>query len=112
MADEHDTGTCTLCSHAREHGWWGDGTVTHCRECGATWNMATNTAHCAACHSTFKSPSGFDRHRVDGVCVPPADLTDKHDRPLMAAKVNSHGTEVWAGVMDPAHAQALLERRS
>ena len=31
-------------------------------------------AHCGACHRTFGSVTGFDRHRRNGECVDPATL--------------------------------------
>jgi hypothetical protein len=31
-------------------------------------------AHCGACHRTFGSASGFDKHRRDGQCLDPATL--------------------------------------
>ncbi|MCW2768527.1 MAG: hypothetical protein JWO11_4486 [Nocardioides sp.] len=31
-------------------------------------------AHCSACHRTFGSVTGFDRHRRGGVCANPATL--------------------------------------
>ena len=33
-----------------------------------------SNAHCAACHRTFGSVSGFDRHRRGGECVDPATI--------------------------------------
>lgn len=41
----------------------------HCR-CGATWTGLT-AAHCATCHTTFTSTTGFDRHRRAGQCLTP-----------------------------------------
>jgi hypothetical protein len=41
-----------------------------CR-CGAYWT-GHRAAHCAACHVTFTSVSGFDHHRIDGRCHDPA----------------------------------------
>lgn len=35
----------------------------HCNGCTTRWNGA-NTAHCAACHTTFTGITAFDRHRV------------------------------------------------
>lgn len=31
-------------------------------------------AHCAACHLTFGSVTGFDRHRCAGACIDPATI--------------------------------------
>jgi hypothetical protein len=43
--------------------------------CLATCIQASPTnAHCAACHTTFGSVSGFDRHRRAGECLNPRSL--------------------------------------
>lgn len=47
--------------------------VGTCARCAARWT-GTRSAHCAACHETFTSASGFDRHRVGGACVDPAGV--------------------------------------
>lgn len=44
-----------------------------CGRCGARWTSLT-AAHCARCHETFADSGGFDAHRVDGRCVPPAQV--------------------------------------
>lgn len=33
-----------------------------------------SNAHCSACHETFGSVSGFDRHRRAGACVDPVTI--------------------------------------
>lgn len=33
-----------------------------------------SNAHCGACHVTYGSVTGFDRHRRNGECLNPADL--------------------------------------
>ena len=38
-------------------------------------------AHCAVCHETFGSVSGFDRHRRGGECVDPATIKGIHRTP-------------------------------
>lgn len=43
--------------------------ITH--SCGARWTRA-GACHCAGCHETFSSLSGFERHRRRGVCLDPA----------------------------------------
>jgi hypothetical protein len=43
-----------------------------CGRCPARWGGA-NTSHCAACHETFSTVANFDRHRLGGACLPPAD---------------------------------------
>jgi hypothetical protein len=111
---DHDRANCTMCQHAKEHGWWGDHTATHCRECGATWNMGTSASHCTKCHRTFRSPWGFDHHRSDGACLDPATMTHgpntkRAGEPLMAATLSKYGTEVWAGTMSAETAAALRD---
>ena len=41
--------------------------------CDATWT-GTAPAHCAGCHETFTSTSGFDAHRRAGRCLIPAEI--------------------------------------
>lgn len=41
--------------------------------CDAQWSGLA-AAHCAACHHTFTSAGGFDRHRRGGNCLNPADI--------------------------------------
>jgi hypothetical protein len=55
--------TCELCLHAQEHGWWGDSKLTHCKNCGATWNMDSKVMHCVSCHETFSTPNNCDKHQ-------------------------------------------------
>jgi hypothetical protein len=45
--------------------------VATCGRCAARWT-ATRAAHCAGCHRTFSTVSGFDKHRRDGGCLEPA----------------------------------------
>jgi len=42
-----------------------------CGHCPARWS-GLSFAHCGACHRTFSSVTGFDAHRLRGVCVDPA----------------------------------------
>lgn len=86
---------CRWCANAAEFGWWGDGTVTHCHQCHATWGLATKTTHCVTCHETFSTPRNCDDHqkasRRDGRafgCRPPAAVG-------LVATPNAHGTPVW-----------------
>lgn len=44
-----------------------------CGGCDTTWT-GVHRAHCSACHRTFNSPTGFDRHRRGGHCADPAEL--------------------------------------
>ena len=46
--------------------------ANRCR-CGIWW-AGMSTAHCASCHITFTSVSGFTLHRKGGTCATPADL--------------------------------------
>lgn len=43
-----------------------------CGGCPNTWTGLA-MAHCSACHRTFSGVSGFDQHRLRGVCVNPAE---------------------------------------
>lgn len=44
--------------------------------CGgcALWWTALGAAHCAGCHETFTSVSGFEKHRRGGQCLTPAEV--------------------------------------
>ncbi len=42
----------------------------HCAR-GCTWS-GINRAHCGACHATFGSVSGFDKHRRGDRCYHPS----------------------------------------
>lgn len=42
--------------------------------CTCKFGTGRKTSHCVACHETFTSLSGFDRHWRHGVCVPPASV--------------------------------------
>jgi hypothetical protein len=67
---------------------WTPNEVTHCRDCGATWRLATNTNHCKRCHLTFATLSaGYDLHTDHG-----------HAHPStvgLVPQVNRWGTEEW-----------------
>ncbi len=41
--------------------------MTRCRGCAATW-AGTQSAHCPACHTTWRDVAAFDGHRADGTC--------------------------------------------
>ncbi len=43
-----------------------------CVQCGERWK-SLSWAHCTGCHRTFKSVSGFKKHRVDSGCKNPED---------------------------------------
>lgn len=51
--------------------------LPHAHPCGARWAGA-NTSHCGACHETFTSVGGFDRHRKGGRCADPAEVGMVH----------------------------------
>jgi len=57
------------------------GAIT-CNGCEHTWT-GLSFAHCSACHRTFSSVTGFDRHRVAGRCVDPAIMRTKKGEPVM-----------------------------
>lgn len=48
-----------------------------CGRCGTRWT-GEHTCHCATCHETFTSPSGFDIHRRAGSCIPPSTIDKLH----------------------------------
>jgi hypothetical protein len=48
--------------------------------CGAQWRGQA-IAHCAACHLTFSSPTGFDEHRTLGNCRTPDDMRKRGYEP-------------------------------
>ncbi|WP_308203851.1 FDXHR family putative zinc-binding protein, partial [Frankia gtarii] len=51
-----------------------------CGGCDARWTALT-AAHCPGCHATFAgATTGFDAHRVNGVCQPPQQVGLRHDR--------------------------------
>jgi len=91
---------CTLCQTAEREGWWGEYDVTHCRDCGATWPMATKTAHCCRCHRTFSSHGVSDRHQVDGECRNPATMVNQKTGEKIYGfppRPNKYGTPIWRG---------------
>ena len=55
----------------------------HCSKCDAEWG-GKKVAHCPTCHRTFKSVSGFDKHRKgkypNRICVNPEDISMAKDR--------------------------------
>jgi hypothetical protein len=56
--------------------------ATTCTTCGARYGG--RAGHCSACHRTFSSDSGFDRHlisRVTAGCHDPATVMTKGDDP-------------------------------
>lgn len=61
---------CAPCTHGREHGWWGHGTLpddtwTHCRHCHVSFPGTQRWGHCVAdgCHETFSGVTTFDAHK-------------------------------------------------
>ncbi len=60
----------------------------YCIRCTTRWE-GKNKAHCTACHRTFKSVSGFDKHRRDFHCLDPAEIG-------MVLK-----NDAWTTPMDP-----------
>lgn len=42
-----------------------------CGGCPTRW-WGLNMAHCARCHRTFSTVTGFDLHKVNGRCIDPA----------------------------------------
>ncbi len=44
-----------------------------CSKCREVWT-SRQLAHCSACCRSFKSVSGWTKHRVDGRCKDPLDL--------------------------------------
>jgi hypothetical protein len=52
-------------------------------------------AHCGACHVTFGSVSGFDRHRRGGECLDPAGLGFVRDRNGIWRYASPDGLAAW-----------------
>jgi hypothetical protein len=42
------------------------------------------TCHCSACHRTFTGIHSFDKHRMNGKCVHPEHVLDKHGQRMLA----------------------------
>ena len=55
--------------------------------------IGTNYCKCSACGEYFGGVTAFDLHRYgnypERACLPPADVKDKHERPLL--KVSKRG---------------------
>lgn len=85
----HDT-PCSICPQAPHP------QATHCRECHASWNRQTNTAHCSVCHRTFSTPGVFDKHLLSRGCTDPAEVTRRNgDKVYGEPRDNTWGTPVW-----------------
>lgn len=56
-----------------------------CGGCDNRWR-GLSRAHCAACHRTWSTVSGFDKHRRDvngkGTCLDPAAMRTKAGEPI------------------------------
>ncbi len=80
-----------------------------CGGCDRRWN-STSEAHCGTCCRHFSTVANFDRHRVDGRCVDPASLTDRHGQPLLRP-VERPGGPTWVGgTPSPFTAASALPR--
>lgn len=59
--------------------------VASCGGCDARWNANTGLTHCANCHATFGSLSGFDAHRDGPIerrrCRTEAEMREKGYEP-------------------------------
>lgn len=53
------------------------GTCTHC---DTKW-QGESIAHCPTCHMTFRSVSGFDKHRFHGACRTPDEMRERGYEP-------------------------------
>lgn len=51
-----------------------------CTGCGARWHGLA-IAHCPTCHMTFRSVSGFDKHRFNGTCRTAAEMRERGYEP-------------------------------
>jgi len=61
------------------------------------WHQAGNrTGHCSGCHCTFDSLAAFERHRCDGACLYPGDITDSTGRKLYERR----DVDLWADTHD------------
>ena len=67
-----------------------------CGGCPRRWAGMLH-AHCPTCHRHFGSVSGFDRHRVNGKCLDPGTLTDRHGNPVLEQRHGPHGV-TWVRV--------------
>lgn len=68
--------------------------VTHrCGGCPRTW-AGLAEAHCASCHQTFGSVTGFDKHRYGGICLWPADIRRAGGQRVYDLRVRTGGS-VW-----------------
>ena len=85
------------CKHAKREGWWGDPTVTHCRDCHSTWPLSkTRWQHCVRCHQTFGGDEAAVRHLDrDGNCRPPAEVEHKNGRRILSQDPT---TGVWSRI--------------
>ena len=77
--------------------------MTRCVDCAREWT-GHSTCHCAACHRTFTSLSGFDAHQTiegSGVrCTDPAGMCRKNGNPVFQWNVRR---EMWSMWSDGGH---------
>lgn len=86
--------TCVRCQHAKEHGWWGPGTRSHCADCHRDWNGGTE-AHCAVCCTHFASDRSFDAHLTEEGCRAPESMVRQDGRPKFVALPAENGKVTW-----------------
>ena len=85
---------CGRCAHAKQHGWWGPGSRSHCRDCHYEWN-GLNEAHCATCHAHFSSSRGFDYHLTEDGCRNPETTLRQDGRPRFVETTGLAGQSMW-----------------
>jgi hypothetical protein len=95
----HDADTnesCSACTHAQEHGWWGPiaPARSHCRKCHRGW-ASLKEGHCPRCCTHFATPAAFDAHLTTDSCADPSAVTRRDGRPRLICRQRSFGP-VWA----------------
>jgi hypothetical protein len=76
--------------------------------CGRKW-VGLSQAHCPTCHEHFGSVAGFDRHRGNGHCRPPADIRRGDGTTFFKATFNSYGC-TWAEDDPRGHYRGAADR--
>lgn len=63
--------------------------------CGARWSRA-GACHCASCHRTFTSLSGFDTHRRGMQCLDPENIVTSSGKKIdMVQRTDKAGCVMW-----------------
>ena len=69
--------------------------------CGRSWT-GLSVEHCPACHENFSGTTAGDRHRVNGVCLNPAEIKNRNGEQVLVEKQRP-GFTVWGrpGTFNP-----------